>query len=211
MRSLGIIFCTGIWTAFLTGCVSVLPEAPEPSKKIILTPLLSKRIEGSAILGALIVEKPLMLESLDSTRIKIILYDKAGVALSEFISGVEWSDRLPTLLQETLVILYEKTGKFTAVGRAEEQFYAAHRLHLTITHFEVVKEADSSMQVVIGFSTKFIHSQSRTVLAQRHFLRKVAVKEEGLQGIIKAFEKATSDSFSEMIQWTLEKARIAKI
>ena len=120
MRTFGI-FCTCLWTAFLAGCVSVLPEEPEPSKKIVLTPQLSKKIVGNNISSALIVDKPFMLESLDSTRVKIILQDKSGVALSEFIAGVEWCDRLPALLQEVLITLYEKTGKFTAVGQAEEQ------------------------------------------------------------------------------------------
>ncbi|MBN9344008.1 MAG: hypothetical protein BGO76_08270 [Caedibacter sp. 38-128] len=210
MRTFGI-FCTCLWTAFLAGCVSVLPEEPEPSKKIVLTPQLSKKIVGNNISSALIVDKPFMLESLDSTRVKIILQDKSGVALSEFIAGVEWCDRLPALLQEVLITLYEKTGKFTAVGQAEEQFYAAHRLHLTITHFEVVKEADSSMKVVIGFSAKLINSQRRIVVAQKNFFQKFAVKEEGLQGIMKAFERATSVTFSEMIQWTFEKAKIEKM
>jgi cholesterol transport system auxiliary component len=196
--------------AFLSGCVSILPEEPAASQKIVLTPQLSKKIQGKSVSEALIVEKPLMLESLDSTRVKIIVHDNAGVALADFIAGVEWSDKLPTVLQEALITLYEKTGKFTAVGRAEEQFHAAYRLHLALTNFEVVKDADSSMNVMIGLSAKCVHSQGRHVLAQKNFLHKVEVQGQGLQGIIKAFEKAASVSFTEIIEWTVEKARFEK-
>ena len=67
------------------------------------------------------------------------------------------------------------------------------------------------MKVVIGFSAKLINSQRRIVVAQKNFFQKFAVKEEGLQGIMKAFERATSVTFSEMIQWTFEKAKIEKM
>ncbi|MBN9413328.1 MAG: membrane integrity-associated transporter subunit PqiC [Candidatus Paracaedimonas acanthamoebae] len=211
MRTLGLLFCVGL----LAGCISVLPEEPAPAKKIVLIPklrhkIVGHKIESYSILESLIVEKPRMLESLDSARVKIVLHGQDGVTSSEFVAGIEWSDKLPSFLQETLISLYERTGKITAVGRAEEQFYAPYRLQFTITNFEIVKEADASMKVVVKVSAKVINSQNRSVLAQHSFHQQVAVKEEGLEGIIKAFEKATSVSFSEIIQWTFEKIKREK-
>lgn len=206
MRTLGLLFCVGL----LAGCIRVLPEDPAPAKKIVLAPQLSHNIESHPLSESLIVERPRMLESLDSARVKIVLHGQDGVTSSEFVAGIEWSDKLPLFLQETLISLYERTGKIMAVGRAEEQFYAPYRLQITLTNFEIVKEADASMKVVVRLSAKFINSQNRSVLAQHSFHQQVAVKEEGLEGIIKAFEKATSVSFSEMIQWTFEKMKCEK-
>lgn len=204
MKTLGILFLTGLWTVFLTGCVSVLPEEPAPSRKIVLVPHLSQKIEGNNIAGTLIVEKPLMLESLDSTRIKIILQDNAGVALSDFIAGIEWSDRLPNLLQEALITLSEKTEKFAAVGKGEENFKAAYRLQVTITNFEVIKDTGQPMRVFVGFSAKLIHPVQRKVITQKTFSQEIFLKKDSLKEIVKAFENVLSLSFTDLIIWSLK-------
>lgn len=198
----------GLGTIFLSGCVSFLPEETVASKKIVLAPQLTSSITGPKISEALIIEKPLMLGSLDSTRLKIILEDGAGSALADVIAGVEWSDRLPNLLQETFITLSERTEKFPAVGRTEERFYAPYRLQLRVTNFEVVKKADASMNVVVRLSAKLLHSQHRNVLGQKQFFWNMKVEEEGLQCIIKAFEKTLGLGSLELLQWTVSKARI---
>lgn len=211
MKMFKVIFCTYLWATFLTGCVRVLPEKPEPSKKIVLTAHLTKKFEANNVLGSLMIDRPLMLESLDSRRIKIVFQDEAGVAFSDVVAGIEWSDKLPALLQETLITLYEKTGKFAAVGKGEESFQAAYRLKITITNFEIVKEGEASLSINVGFSAKIIHAAHQKVLSQQQFLQKVSITEEKLPEIIKSLEKATSASFSDMIQWTIEKIKAAKV
>ncbi len=201
-------FCLSVGTIFLSGCVSFLPEETVASKKIVLAPELTSSITGHKVSETLIIEKPLMLGSLDSTRLKILLEEEAGTAFADVIAGVEWSDKLPNLLQEIFITFFEKAEKFAAVGGAEEHFHAPYRLHLTITNFEVVKKADASMSVVVRFSAKLLHTKSRDVLGQKHFLWNIKVEHEGLRGIVKAFEKALSLGSLELLQWTVLKARI---
>lgn len=207
MKRFTVIFSSYLAAIFLMGCVRVLPEDPLPSKKIVLTPHLTQEFQGKDDLGSLIIDKPLMLESLDSRRLKIVFQDDDGVSLLDVIAGVEWRDKLPPLLQETLIKLYEETGKFTAVGKSEENFQAAYRLKMTLTNFEIVKDDKASLTVNIGFSAKIIHVTTQKVLSQQRFSQKISVAEEKLSDIIASFEKATSVSFSDMIAWTIEKTR----
>lgn len=197
-------------TLFLSGCVRFLPEAPVASKKIVLMPQDVQTVAGKKVADALIIEQPLMLASLDSARLKIVLQEETGIALSDVIAGVEWSDKLSSVFQEALIKAFARAEKFSAVGRVEENFYAPYHLQLFVTNFEVVKQVDTSLRVVLGFSVKLIQFQRQTLIGQKQFFWTVDVEEEGVKGIVKAFEKAVSIAGREALEWTLEKIVSAK-
>ncbi len=210
MKLFNVMFCFSFGTIFLAGCVQILPEDPEPSKKIVLRTQLTRAFEPNKALGSLVIDRPLMLESLDSKRLKIVFHDEMGVASSDVVAGVEWSDKLPALLQETLMTLYEKTGQFAAVGKGEENFQAPYRLKITLTHFEIIKEGNSSLSIHVGFSAKIIQATSQKVVSQQKFSQKISIIDEKLPEIMTSLEKATSASFSDLIQWTVERLKAEK-
>ncbi len=188
----------------LAGCISVFPDPPPTSKKIVLTPALKMARGGPKVPWQLIIEKPLSNEILNSTRLVVVRYDLQGIKAMEYVAGVEWNDKLPRMLQERLIAAFESSGRITGVGQSEESFRAPYALQLDIRHFEVeVQERDQQARAFVEVSAKIISSKTLKVEAQKTFTRHAPARAHTLKGFLEAFESASGLLLGDVVQWVL--------
>lgn len=188
----------------LTGCISVFPDPPAPSKRVVLTPSFKMTRRGPKVPWQLMIEKPLATEVLSSSRLAVARYDTQGIKSMDSIAGIEWQDRLPRMLQEKMVAAFESSGRITGVGQAEENFRAPYSLQLDIRHFEVeVWETDRKARAFIELSAKIISAKTQKVEAQKTFLRYGPARSHSLKAFLEAYESALDLLLGDIVQWTL--------
>jgi cholesterol transport system auxiliary component len=81
----------------------------------------------------MVVAEPTALQIYDSER---ILVREAQGTLSQ-LPGVQWSERLPRLVQTRLIQAYQNASKLRQIGRPGERIVADYQLNLEIRAFEV--------------------------------------------------------------------------
>lgn len=189
---------------FLAGCISVFPDPPPASKRVVLTPALKMTRGGPKVPWQLMIEKPLSNEILNSTRLVVVRYDPQEIKAMEYVAGVEWNDRLPRMLQERLIAAFETSGRITGVGQAEESFRAPYTLQVDIRHFEVeVREKNQQARALVEVSAKMISSKTLKVEAQRTFTRHAPARAHTLKAFLEAFESASGLLLGDIVQWAL--------
>jgi cholesterol transport system auxiliary component len=87
----------------------------------------------SSLSGQVVVAEPSALQIYDSER---IIVREAQGTLSQ-VPGVQWSERLPRLVQTRLIQAYQNASKLRNIGRPGERIVADYQINLEIRAFEV--------------------------------------------------------------------------
>ncbi len=119
------------------------------------------------------VREPIAALDLDSQRILV----RTGPETVANLSGAQWSDRLPTLVQTRLVQTFENAHLLKSVGRAGSGFAADYSLELDIRAFELDAKA---VQADVDIAAKIVSITGGRVVAARIF--KVQVPAAGTSG-----------------------------
>jgi len=176
--------------AFLSACVSLLPETGEAPKRIWLDPAMisSPLRDHNNVLQTVAITRPTATNMLDSERLSI--RDLRGtIALVDHIAGVEWQEHLPIMLQRHLIEALILSKKFKAVGFEEDSFNHAVVLETDIQKFDVVILKDK-MYAEVQLSAKLLEVKGRDVIWQKAFVSKSPITNHSLEGFIGGLTKA---------------------
>jgi cholesterol transport system auxiliary component len=135
---------------------------------------------------------------LDSNRI-VIRTSPEAIA---YLSGAQWTGRLPTLVQTRLVQTFENAKLLQSVGRPGEHFTADYALTTEIRSFEInVPRGEAVVEIV----AKIVSETSGRVIAAQIFSAKVPtqVKEEGAPAT--ALDHALAEVMRAIVRWTATK------
>ena len=108
------------------------------------------------------IREPTASLDLDSQRILV----RTGPEAVAYLSGAQWSDRLPALVQARLVQTFQNAHLFQSVGRAGAGITANYSLDLDIRAFELDAKG---AQANVDIAAKIVDSRSGRVLAARIF------------------------------------------
>jgi cholesterol transport system auxiliary component len=119
------------------------------------------------------IREPLASLDLDSQRILV----RTSPETVAYLSGAQWSDRLPTLVQTRLVQTFQNAQLLQSVGRAGAGFAANYSLELDIRAFELDAK---SVQGDVDIAAKIVDDRGGRIVAARIF--KVQVPATGTGG-----------------------------
>ncbi|WP_460448630.1 ABC-type transport auxiliary lipoprotein family protein [Alsobacter sp. SYSU BS001988] len=178
----------GLFTAALglTGCGS------SPSETFDLT-IPSGAARQNPGRSQIVVAEPVALQALESDRIVVRSAD--GSVSS--VGGVQWSDRLPRLLQTRLVQAFENAGR--AVGRAGTGINADQVLQTEIRFFGV--STVNGAEAVAELSVKIVASATGKITASRVFKGSVPLAAVGGREAAVALDKAAQRVFADVVRW----------
>jgi cholesterol transport system auxiliary component len=139
----------------LSGCSTSSPETYDLSPAIAAP----QRATGAQ----LAVREPIASLDLDSQRILV----RTGPETVAYLSGAQWSDRLPALLQNRLVQTFQNAKMLRSVSVASAGFAADYSLQLDIRAFELDV---SHSEAVVDIAAKIISERDGgRVVAARIF------------------------------------------
>lgn len=178
----------------LGGCAALGISAPPPSTFDLIAPH-SARLSGGAR-GQLVVAEPTAIAVLDTE--KIVVRPTAGEVAH--LAGVQWSDRLPKLLQARIVQTFENISRIRAVGRPGDRLAPDYQLVLDVRAFNIAATTEPFAEVEIG--AKIVTDKDGRVVAAKVFRATVPTPTTQGAGAVSAVNAAFGRTATDIVHWT---------
>lgn len=158
----------------------------------------SVRGEGPSVKGRqLLIPEPTALKALDSDSILVRLSDTE----IQYLSGAQWSDRLPRMVQSKLVEGFENSGRLGGVGKPGQGLAIDYQLVSDIRFFGIVSAGTRTAEVEI--SVKILNDRNGTIKDQKTFRATQPVRGSENRAFVAALDVAFSRVGAEIVDWTL--------
>lgn len=174
----------------LAGCGSFSPP-PETFDLALPSPAGKRAVAGRLI----VVAEPQALQALESDRIVV----RSSDGTISFLPGVQWSDRLPRLLQSRIVQGFENAGR--AVGRTGSGLAADAAIQSEIRFFGVSTGGEGGAQAVIELSAKLVNGSGK-IASARIFRATAPLGAVEGKAAAAALDQAMARLIAEMLRWT---------
>ena len=143
--------------------------------------------------GQLAVAEPVTTSAIDSERIVI----RTGPESLAYLTGAQWSDRVPRLVQTRLIQTFEN-GHVKAVGRAGDRLTADRVLTSEIRRFEIDVTTN---EAVVEISAKILADSSGRVAAARIFTTRAPGSAGDGAAAAHALDSALGDALRQIVAW----------
>lgn len=144
--------------------------------------------------GVLVVAEPTAVSLLDSERIVV----RTAAGSVAYLSGAQWADRLPKLLQSRIIQSFENARRVGSVGRPGDRLVASAQLNADIRTFEV---QETSGEAVVEITVKLVNDRTGRILAGQLFSARAPA--DGIKGAsaAKALDQAAQAVLAQIVVW----------
>ena len=147
-----------------------------------------------AMRAQLSIREPTASLDLDSQRILV----RTGPETVAYLSGAEWSDKLPTLVQTRLLQTFQNARLIKSVARSGTGVEADYSLELDIQAFELDAKAVAAQVAIVA---KIIDRRGGRIVAARLFKAQVASKGTGGPEAAAALNAALSTVLTQIVDF----------
>jgi len=166
-------------------------SSPAPPTFDLSAPSIGRVTKGR---GQLAVSEPVAMQTLNSQQ--IVVRDAAGAVSA--ISGAQWGDRLPALVQTRLIEAFQNAGRLGQVGRPGDGTIAAFQLATELRDFEIVAATN---EAVVEIAARVINAANGQVVASRIFSARVPLDRITGPGAAVALNKALGQVLTQIVRW----------
>lgn len=183
----GLALLAALLAGQLGGCSSSSPAFD------LTAPGDSSRREGGGG-RQLVVAEPAAIQTLEAER--IVARDAAGSV--SYISGAQWADRLPRLIQARLIGTFENTSRIRAVSRPGDGVTADTQLNTDIRAFQL----DASRgEAFVQLSVRLLDAKTGTILRSRVFTARLPVADAAGPTVAQTLDRALSGVLLDIVRW----------
>ena len=178
----------------LGGCAVIAPGPPPTT--FDLQPTVGAGVRGTRRAGpTVIVAEPTAVSALNSERIVA----RPSPSQITYFGGVQWSDRLPALVQTRTIHAFENAAWLKSVGRPSDALTADYRLMSDIRAFGV--EVGAAPTASVEIAVKLVNDKTGRIVAARVFRAAVpAASKEAAAGVA-ALDAALGQVLAEVVAW----------
>ena len=180
----------------LPGCAALPGGGPAPLDTFDLsaqTVEVGQRRSRTQVL----VAEPSALKVLDGEN--IVIRPSAGTI--EFLSGAQWADRLPRIVQSRLVEALQTTNSFGGVGRPGEGLAIDYQLVTDIRAFDVRLDGQRRANVVLY--VKVLNDRNGVIRSARSFEASAPVGGSGNDAYVAALDQAFRQATADVVRWAV--------
>ena len=153
---------------------------------------------GSTLRGTphqLVVAEPVATQAIDSDRV-VVRPSEGELA---YLSGAQWADRLPRLVQTRLIQSFENTHAVRLVGRPGDRLASDRTLETEIRAFELdVKRGEA----VVEITAKILDDRTGHLVATQVFAARVPSGGTGGPAATSALDAALAQCMRAIAAWT---------
>ena len=183
------------------GCVTVFPKKETTTKTLRLNLQAEDfQLKHPPLPTGILVVRPTTSPSLNSNRINI-----TTAYSSSFVEDVQWSGRLPILLQELLLDAFLYSHGFHSVNKPGSGVNTRYAINTEIQAFNLMLQEDLNQpKIDIELVVQLID------IPRRHVIQKIILKELAFsptrkkKDIVMTFNKATQTLLETLTQWTYQ-------
>lgn len=176
-----------LWLAALCAC-----STPPRSSFDLLAP---SGVKARAQRGQLAVLTPVAIMPASSDRIVV----RTGIETVAYLSGAQWVDQLPVLLQARLIETFENAHAFRGVGRVS--ILADYTLNSEIRRFEL---DTGHREAVVEIFVRVSGSEGRAI-GSRLFVARRPVPDDAPASVAAGLNAALGEVMHEIVVWTAKK------
>ncbi len=146
------------------------------------------------------VLKVARIDATSNLNTRAILYKKDG-ALLPYKYGI-WSETPPLKLQHLITEALQDQNHFAAVVSGTSMASNNLVLEPILQHFEEVFKEDGTSYILVTLRARLVEVKSGMVLGSKKFSQqKEVTNTNGAQGVVEAFDMATSEIIQELSTW----------
>ena len=187
-------------SAFVLSACSNIIGPPEAAPMYELEPVHTPVGAAPRVTWQMTVVLPEASDSLDTMRIAL---EQPGGQL-DYYANATWQDRLPFLVQSTLVEAFEASGHMPAVGRDTEGLKSDYLLVTDIRDFNARYEtADTAPLAVVRIVAKVIAAHTRTIVLSVDAHDEVQSSQNSVSSVVDAFNRALASVQTKIIDAVL--------
>jgi cholesterol transport system auxiliary component len=182
---IGLILSAGL---LITACGGSAPETFDLSAATVP--------EAHRLRAQVAIREPVTSLDLDSQRILV----RTSPETVAYLTGAQWADRLPTLIQTRLVQTFQNAHLLDSVGRAGAGFSSNFSLELDVRAFELDAKR---VQGVVDIAAKIVDDRGGRIVASRIFRMEVpSAGTSGVQASV-ALNTALSAVMTQIVAFTV--------
>ncbi len=144
-----------------------------------------------------LIAEPTALRSLDGQEIVI----RTSPRSIEYLSGAQWSDRLPRVVQVRLSEAFQASGGLAGVGLPGQGLAIDYQVVTEIRSFGV--SVDGSARAEVALFIKVLDDRNGSIRASRLFTAAAPVVGTGNVAYATALDQAFAQAAGEIIPWAL--------
>ncbi|RFC66637.1 MULTISPECIES: ABC-type transport auxiliary lipoprotein family protein [Mesorhizobium] len=153
--------------------------------------------KGKARRGVqILITEPSALKALDSQN--IVIKPQAGSI--EYLSGAQWADRLPKVIQARLAETFQKSGQFAGVGKPGEGLAIDYQVVTEIRAFNI--RLDGQQRAHVTLFVRILNDRNGVVRAARVFEADAFVSGSGNNAYVDALDAAFGKAATDIVSWT---------
>lgn len=146
-----------------------------------------------------IVAEPSALKALDGENIVI----RSSSTSLQYLSGAQWSDRLPKIVQARLVETFQRSGRLGGVGKPGEGLAVDYQIIADIRAFEI--RVDAGERAYVEISVKLLDDRNGVVRSTRVFEAGAPLTAGGNDAYVAALDAAFGDVATEIVGWAISR------
>jgi cholesterol transport system auxiliary component len=197
------LFLIGAASLTLSACGADLLGPPEAGPLYPLRPAFPAAAAGEKVNWALSIMRPDVPGGLDTDRIALLQTD----GTMDYYAKATYPDRLPAIIQRTVIEGFEASGRIGAIARAQDALHADYNLLVEVKDFQAVyKVADGLPQAVVAISAKLTTAHGRKIIGSLAVSKSVDAGANSTGAATQALSQALGQAVSEIVVWTLATA-----
>lgn len=181
----------------LPGCAALPGGGPAPLDTYDLTIRSVETRSPARSRTQVLVAEPTALKVLDGENVVV----RPAAGSIEFLSGAQWADRLPRIVQARLVEALQSTGRLGGVGKPGEGLAIDYQVVTEIRAFEI--RLDGAPRADVELYVKVLNDRNGVVRTARGFRTSSPVSGSGNSAYIAALDRAFTQAAGEVVPWTL--------
>ena len=181
----------------LPGCAALPGGGPAPLDTYDLTIRSVETRSPARSRTQVLVAEPTALKVLDGENVVV----RPAAGSIEFLSGAQWADRLPRIVQARLVEALQSTGRLGGVGKPGEGLAIDYQVVTEIRAFEI--RLDGAPRADVELYVKVLNDRNGVVRTARGLRTSSPVSGSGNSAYIAALDRAFTQAAGEVVPWTL--------
>jgi cholesterol transport system auxiliary component len=180
----------------LAGCGSSSPQMYR------LNPADLDPAESPSRRGSLAIGMPAAPENLDSDRIALT----RGTTQFEYFADSTWTDRVPALLQTSLVEAFETDGRVADVWTDPNPMSASYLLETVIRAFTARYDTAATAPPVVEVSLdlRLLRLSGHETVGRTLIAEHDAAARNDVRSVVEAFDVATGKVLNRCVAWTVK-------
>ncbi len=145
-----------------------------------------------------LVAEPTALQALDGQNIVI----KTSAGSIEYLSGAQWSDRLPKIVQARLAEAFQASGRLGGVGKPGEGLAIDYQVVTDVRAFEV--RVDGTPRASVELYVRVLNDRNGVVRASRSFSTEVPLGgATDNESYVRALDAAFAQLVGDIVPWAI--------